>query len=116
MWSTCSTRSMSAAVAQSINAATAPAAPRHSPCRSTGDGDEMTDQPPGPPALYDLDGVTIAVDGRPIIDGLSFSLAAGKVYALVGPNGSGKSTLIRALAGQQRPAAGEIRLQGRPVG
>ena len=76
----------------------------------------MTDQPPGPPALYDLDGVTIAVDGRPIIDGLSFSLAAGKVYALVGPNGSGKSTLIRALAGQQRAAAGEIRLQGRPVG
>jgi peptide/nickel transport system ATP-binding protein len=49
------------------------------------------------------------------VDGVSVQLRAGAVVALVGESGSGKSTLARTLAQLQRPTAGQIRLQGRPV-
>lgn len=46
-----------------------------------------------------------------------FSLAveSGDIVALVGENGAGKSTLAKLLAGAERPDAGSISIQGRPV-
>jgi Fe-S cluster assembly ATP-binding protein len=41
-----------------------------------------------------------AVDGKEILKGLSLSIAAGEVHAIMGPNGSGKSTLSYVLAGR----------------
>ena len=46
--------------------------------------------------------------GVPVLEGLSFTLAAGQVLVLRGPNGSGKTTLLRTLAGLQLPLAGTI--------
>ena len=46
---------------------------------------------------------------------VSLSLYRGTVVALVGESGSGKSTVARLLAGQERPSAGTIRLNGQPV-
>jgi branched-chain amino acid transport system ATP-binding protein len=43
-------------------------------------------------------------------------VAAGRVTAVIGPNGAGKTTLLRAIMGQIRVSAGEVRLDGRPVG
>lgn len=46
---------------------------------------------------------------------ISFTVEGGSFVALVGPSGSGKSTLLRLVAGLQRPTAGEICMDGRPV-
>lgn len=46
--------------------------------------------------------------GRWLFRGLTTTLSAGRIYALVGPSGSGKSTLLSLLAGWTRPAEGEV--------
>jgi iron complex transport system ATP-binding protein len=51
--------------------------------------------------------------GPPAVRDISLSVAPASMTAVIGANGSGKSTLIRMLAGLLRPAAGEIRLDGR---
>jgi heme exporter protein A len=52
---------------------------------------------------------------RPLFRDLSFALKPGELLHLQGANGSGKTTLLRTLCGLSRPAAGEIRWQGKPV-
>lgn len=65
--------------------------------------------------LYEVDGASFAAGGRTILAPLDLRLAAGRIHGLVGANGSGKSTLIKLLAHQQKPAAGTVRLLGRPL-
>ena len=47
------------------------------------------------------------------VDGVSISVGAGEMVALVGPNGAGKSSLVQALVGLVRPAGGTITIGGR---
>ena len=49
------------------------------------------------------------------LEGVSLSVKAGEVLALVGDNGAGKSTLVKTLSGVQMPDEGEIRIDGKPV-
>ncbi|ANN20195.1 iron-dicitrate transporter ATP-binding subunit [Amycolatopsis orientalis] len=59
--------------------------------------------------------LVLAHQERAVVDGVSLSLRAGTVTALVGPNGSGKSTLLRSLARLHKPRAGNVRLGERAV-
>lgn len=55
---------------------------------------------------------TARLGGRTVLDGVSLSVAAGELVAVVGPNGAGKSSAIRALAGLLPLAGGTVRLGG----
>ena len=46
-----------------------------------------------------MQGLTVAVRERTLVDGASWNAPAGQLTALVGPNGAGKSTMLRAIAG-----------------
>ncbi|MFI6025315.1 ABC-F family ATP-binding cassette domain-containing protein [Amycolatopsis magusensis] len=50
-------------------------------------------------------------DDTPVFDRLSFSLPGGRT-GLVAPNGAGKSTLLKLIAGELRPAAGSVSVDG----
>ncbi len=52
----------------------------------------------------------------PAVEGVTFSVEAGAVAALVGESGAGKSTLLRLIAGLEQPDAGRIVLDGRLLG
>jgi ABC-2 type transport system ATP-binding protein len=53
--------------------------------------------------------------GRAVVDGLSLSLRAGYVLALVGPNGAGKTTTLNLALGFLAPDAGRVRVCGEDV-
>jgi ABC-type sugar transport system ATPase subunit len=65
--------------------------------------------------LLSLTGITRRFPGVTALDGVDLDLTPGSVHALLGENGAGKSTLLRILAGADRPDAGTIRYEGRPV-
>ncbi|MDH5535577.1 MAG: ABC transporter ATP-binding protein, partial [Betaproteobacteria bacterium] len=61
-------------------------------------------------------GVMLAVPGRVLCRGLSFTVTPGEVWAVLGANGSGKTTLLHAIAGLKPCAAGEVSWNGVPPG
>ena len=54
--------------------------------------------------------------GQPaVLDGVNLNLEPGERVGLSAPSGRGKTTLCKLLAGYERPAKGEILLDGRPL-
>jgi ATP-binding cassette, subfamily F, member 3 len=58
----------------------------------------------------------LELGGRPILDGLSFTIPAARIVGVIGPNGSGKSTLLRTLVGELPPDRGSTSLDGAAPG
>jgi Fe-S cluster assembly ATP-binding protein len=50
--------------------------------------------------MLEIKNLHVSVGDKPILKGLTLSIAAGQVHAIMGPNGSGKSTLSYVLAGR----------------
>lgn len=48
----------------------------------------------------------------PVLESISFDIAAGEFLALMGPSGSGKSTLLNLVAGIDKPDSGTISVDG----
>jgi len=68
-------------------------------------------------ALLEIEDLRASVDGTEILKGLTLSLPAGEVHAIMGPNGSGKSTLSYVLSGREGYAVtgGSVRFDGKDL-
>jgi len=64
-----------------------------------------------------VEGLRARIGDREILTGLSLTVNAGQVHAIMGPNGSGKSTLAGVLAGRETAevTGGTARLDGRDL-
>jgi len=58
--------------------------------------------------LLALEGVSVSMGGRRLVEGLDLELGPGDRLGLLGANGSGKTTLLRTIAGELEPEAGRI--------
>ncbi|MEL7363384.1 MAG: ABC transporter ATP-binding protein [Bacteroidota bacterium] len=56
--------------------------------------------------------VSVVLDERPILKGVSFHVGAGEIAGYVGPNGAGKTTTMRLLTGVLKPDAGHVNVGG----
>ena len=68
-------------------------------------------------AVLEVKDLEVTVEGKKILNGLSLTVPAGEVHAIMGPNGSGKSTLANTLMGHPRYeiTGGRIHLKGEDV-
>ena len=64
------------------------------------------------PFMIEVHDVQVAIDGTPILHGVSFEVAAGTVAGYVGPNGAGKTTTMRLLTGALPPDSGRVVVAG----
>ena len=67
------------------------------------------------PSLLTLCGLTRRFGGLTAVDAIDLDLGEGELVSIIGPNGAGKTTLFNLVTGLDRPDAGEVRLDGRPI-
>ena len=63
-------------------------------------------------AALDVKDIVAGYGGGPVLDGLSISVRAGTITAVLGANGAGKTTLLRTISGFVRPRRGRIEVGG----
>ena len=59
--------------------------------------------------------VSIQFGGLKALDGISFEVQEGEVYAIIGPNGAGKTTLFNCINGIYKPNSGEIVFRNKKI-
>jgi len=73
---------------------------------------------PGTPStaspVLAVDGVSVRLGGRQILDEVTFAIAPGEFVGLIGSNGAGKTTLLRVILGLQPTTAGTVSVGGGP--
>ena len=62
--------------------------------------------------VVSVEGLAVRYGPRTVLEGVSFQVPRGSVFALLGRNGTGKSSLVRCALGLQKPARGGVRLFG----
>jgi len=69
------------------------------------------------PPLLEIEDLHVNVDEKPILRGLSLTVRAGEMHAIMGPNGAGKSTLAHFLAGREgyTHVSGTVRFEGQDL-
>ena len=64
--------------------------------------------------MIEATGLTKVYGDKTAVDGVSFTVQAGRVTGFLGPNGAGKSTTMRMIMGLDRPTSGSVTVNGVP--
>jgi branched-chain amino acid transport system ATP-binding protein len=67
------------------------------------------------PGLLEADNISISFGGIKAVDGVTFSVAEGEIFAIVGPNGAGKSTIFNLISRIYEPTGGRLTFQGQDI-
>lgn len=62
--------------------------------------------------VIEVDGLTKSYDGKTVVDGVSFTVKDGEIFAILGPNGAGKTTTVESIAGLRTLDSGRVRVFG----
>ncbi|MEU4538735.1 ABC transporter ATP-binding protein [Streptosporangium sp. NPDC023825] len=81
----------------------------------TGEADARRAGAPTPPPALRLRGLTLTLDGVPVLSDLSLDVAPGEIVGLYGVEGNGQSALGDLLSGLVVPDSGSVEISGRPV-
>ena len=65
--------------------------------------------------LISIEGLTVRYGEIESLHGLSMSVETGEVVTLLGANGAGKSTTLRTISGLLKPAAGDVKFDGKSI-
>ncbi len=65
--------------------------------------------------LLEFVDVHLSFAGLEVLDGVSFHVAHGELFAIIGPNGAGKTSIFNCLSGVYVPQKGSIRFLGREI-
>ena len=65
--------------------------------------------------FFAVDNISIRFGGLKALDGISFEIVEGEVYAIIGPNGAGKTTLFNCINGIYKPHKGEVFFKGKKI-
>lgn len=71
--------------------------------------------PPAAPSLLDVRNVVLRFGGVTALDGVSFQVHKGELFAIIGPNGAGKTSIFNCLNAVYRPQEGDLLFEGREL-
>jgi ABC-2 type transport system ATP-binding protein len=62
--------------------------------------------------VIEVENLVKRYNGVPAVDGVSFDVERGEIFAILGPNGAGKTTAVESIAGLRQPDGGRISVLG----
>src|SRR3989337_334574 len=65
--------------------------------------------------LFEAQNISISFGGIKAVDGVSFTVGEGEIFAIVGPNGAGKSTIFNLISRIYEPTGGRLAFQGQDI-
>jgi branched-chain amino acid transport system ATP-binding protein len=71
-------------------------------------------QPAAQP-LFQAQDISISFGGIRAVDGVTFDVAPGEIFAIVGPNGAGKSTIFNLISRIYQPTGGRLVFEGQDI-
>ncbi len=66
-------------------------------------------------SLFQVENLQISFGGIKAVDGVTFSVEKGEIFAIVGPNGAGKSTIFNLISRIYQPTGGRILFEGEDI-